>query len=65
MENHDSGTMRVKIEVKNEFLGDSVFWEGAKHEINNIKNIHARQVAEHVFNTGEKKIVGMWHGEPC
>lgn len=55
---------RCRLEVKNEILGDSVFWEGTKDETPNIRNKPGRMVAEAVFRTGEPKSWGMWHGFP-
>ena len=52
--------MRIKVEVKNEILGDSVFWEGGGEDINQIRNIPARMLAEMVIKDGEPRNCGMW-----
>jgi hypothetical protein len=57
--------MRCRLEVKNEILGDSVFWEGTQDETSGIRNIPGRMVAEAVFRTGKAQMFGMWHGFPC
>lgn len=56
---------RCRLEVKNEILGDSVFWEGGKSDTTEIRSIPGRAVAEAVFRTGKPKSWGMWYGYPC
>jgi len=62
---NDRLVMRCRLEVINEILGDSVFWEGTKDETPGIRNIPGRMVAEAVFRTGKEQNMGMWHGFPC
>ena len=56
--------MKCRIEVKNDILGNSVFWEGSEKEVTEIRSIPAKMVAEAVFRTGEPKHFGMWYGFP-
>lgn len=53
--------MRIRVEVKNEILGDSIFWEGSADRVHEIRNIPARQTAKLVAKDGKKRICGMWH----
>lgn len=53
--------MEILVEVKNEILGDSVFWRGPADEISEIRNIPARETARAVARDGRKRICGMWH----
>ena len=52
--------MKIKVEVKNEILGNSVFWEGAASDISKIRNIPARILAERVAVDGKTRKDGMW-----
>jgi hypothetical protein len=52
--------MKIKVEVKNEIFGDSVFWQGDSKDIKSIKNIPARMLAENVVRDGKKRKDGMW-----
>lgn len=51
---------RIKVEVKNEILGDSVFWEGDEAHINQIRNIVAKKLAKAVVKDGLTRKSGMW-----
>lgn len=53
--------MEILVEVKNEILGDSVFWRGPAEKVSEIRNIPARQTAEAVAKDGQKRVCGMWH----
>lgn len=53
--------MEILVEVKNEILGDSVFWRGEADKVAEIRNIPARQTAEAVAKDGQKRVCGMWH----
>ncbi len=57
--------MRIRVEVKNEILGNSIFWEGDENDINNIRNLVARQLAKNIIKPGVFFGVtqkhGMWH----
>lgn len=53
--------LRIRVEVKNEILGDSVFWEGPTNQIHMIRNIPARMTAELVAKDGKERVCGMWH----
>jgi hypothetical protein len=53
--------MKIRVEVKNEILGDSLFWEGESTAIHEIRNIPARQIAKLVVKDGLPRILGMWH----
>ena len=57
--------MRCRLEVRNEILGDSIFWEGREQETGSIGSIPGRMVAEAVFRTGKPQNLGMWYGFPC
>ena len=52
--------MKIKVEVKNEILGDSVFWEGDSRDIAQIRNIPAQMTAKMVAKDGETRTCGMW-----
>ena len=52
--------MGIRVEVKNEILGDSVFWEGDEKNIQDIRNIPARMTAERVVKDGITRQCGMW-----
>ncbi|MES0340737.1 MAG: hypothetical protein ABUK08_00315 [Candidatus Humimicrobiaceae bacterium] len=52
--------MQIRVEVKNDILGNSVFWEGDSSNIANIANIIARLLAEHVVKDGITRSHGMW-----
>ena len=52
--------MKIKVEVKNNILGDHVFWEGDSKDIADIRNIPARQLAEKVREDGKTRKTGMW-----
>jgi len=56
---------RCRLEVHNDILGDSVFWEGAPFEVGEIRSLPGRSVAYAVFETGTPQSWGMWHGFPC
>lgn len=51
----------IIVEVKNEILGDSVFWQGPEDKIKDIRNITAQKNAEFVVKDGIARICGMWH----
>lgn len=51
----------IRVEVKNEILGDSVFWEGDASDIRSIRNIPARETAKLVARDGKARVCGMWH----
>lgn len=53
--------MRIRVEVKNEILGDSVFWEGEASAVREIRNIPARTIATMVTQDGLPRVLGMWH----
>lgn len=53
--------LRIRVEVKNEVLGDCVFWEGLTADIGSIRNIPARKTAALVAEDGRNRVCGMWH----
>lgn len=52
--------MKIRVEVENDLVGNSIFWEGDSKDINNIRNIPARSLAQDVIIDGEKRKQGMW-----
>ena len=52
---------RIRVEVKNEILGDCVFWEGLATDVGQIRNIAARETAKLVAKDGRNRVTGMWH----
>ena len=52
--------MKIKVEIKNKILGNSIFWEGDKEDIDQIKNIVARNMAHNVACDGQARATGMW-----
>lgn len=55
-----SEPMKIKVEVKNEILGNSTFWKGPKEDINKIRNNVARMLAQKVIKDGKPRNSGMW-----
>lgn len=53
----------IRVTVKNDFLGNGVFWEGDAKDIKQIHNIPARETAKLVVKDGVKRVCGMWHVE--
>lgn len=53
--------MKLRVEVKNEILGNSIFWEGDSTNIEQIRNIPAKQTAKQVAKDGKNRICGMWY----
>lgn len=53
--------MQIKVEVKSDILGDSVFWEGPADRAQDICNIPARETAKLVAQDGVNRVCGMWH----
>jgi len=54
------GKPMIRVEVKNEILGDSVFWEGPAEKIEEIRNYPARDIARKVAQDGKPRKDGMW-----
>jgi len=52
--------MKIRVEVKNDILGNSVFWEGDSSDIKQIRNTPARMLAEKVAADGKTRKDGMW-----
>jgi len=52
--------MNIRVAVKNEIMGDSIFWEGPSVKISEIRNIPARMLAERVVTDGKERKDGMW-----
>ena len=50
----------IRVEVKNEILGDSIFWEGQPENVEEIRNIVARQLAKQTVKDGRPHNSGMW-----
>ncbi len=55
--------MKLRIEVKNEILGDSIFWEGAVEDLEQfrLKNVPAYLLAKAVAKDGIARYGGMWY----
>lgn len=51
----------IVVEVRNEFLGDGVFWKGPASKYKEIKNLVARNLAKWVAQDGKSRSDGMWH----
>lgn len=52
--------MKIRVEVKNKILGDSIFWEGDSEDVDEILNFPARELAKMVKVDGGTKKNGMW-----
>lgn len=54
--------MNIKVQIKNEILGDSVFWEGEAKDIGELesKNKVAHCLAKEVKRRGGYARSGMW-----
>ena len=50
----------IRVEIENEILGDSVFWEGPSKRIGEITNIVARRLASLVVKDNIRRKSGMW-----
>lgn len=50
----------IRVEIKNEILGNKVIWEGSEKDIEEIKNIPARLIARQVVKDGKERKSGMW-----
>ena len=52
----------IRVEIKNEILGDSIFWEGHPEDVDELKNknIVAHMLAKKVAKTGQPAMSGMW-----
>ncbi len=53
--------MKIKVEVKNELFGNSIFWEGDAKDSRKIHNLVARSLAKQVKEDGNSRNSGMWH----
>ena len=53
--------MHIKVEYRNEILGNGVLWEGPADAIEAIPNFPARYLATLVARDGEPRRDGMWH----
>jgi len=52
--------MKIRVEVKNDILGNRIFWEGDSSKIQEIRNIPAKLTAEKVIKDGVDRTCGMW-----
>jgi len=52
--------MKIKVEIKNKILGNSVFWEGDSGDVGEITNKLARILAMNVRLNGKTVKSGMW-----
>ena len=50
----------IRVEVVNEILGDSIFWEGLPENVMDIRNIIAKKLAKQVAKDGQSRSLGMW-----
>ena len=53
--------MKIRVEVKNDILGNYVFWEGEASSVQEVRNIPARTIATMVAQDGIPRVFGMWH----
>ncbi len=51
----------IRVEVRNDILGNYVFWEGPPASIHQIRNIPALEAAKLVVQDGVSRVDGMWH----
>ena len=54
--------MKIKVKYESDILGNDIFWEGDSSQINEIRNIPARQTAKLVIldGVGTTRKCGMW-----
>lgn len=52
--------MKIRVEVKNEILGNTLFWEGDETQIEEINNLPAKMTARKVVKDGKTRVFGMW-----
>lgn len=50
----------IIVEIKSEILGNREFWRGSEENIEEIRNIPARTLAERVSKDGVSRSAGMW-----
>ena len=55
--------MKLMVEVKNEILGDSIFWKGDVKDLRQLelKNKPAHMLARAVAKDGVARYSGMWY----
>jgi hypothetical protein len=53
--------MIIRVEIRNDFLGNEVFWEGDAADTHTIRNVVARRLAAAVAFDGDTYVYGMWH----
>ncbi len=54
-------TVTIRVEVKNDILGNCIFWEGPPASIHQIRNIPAREAAKLVVQDGVSRVDGIWY----
>ncbi len=52
--------MKVRVEVKNDILGNSVFWEGSPEKADEVRNIVAKNLVKQIAKDGKPRREGMW-----
>ncbi len=54
--------MKIRVEYESDILGKDIFWEGDSSQIDEIRNIPARQTAKIVVSDGigTTRKCGMW-----
>ena len=50
----------IRVEIKSDVLGDSVFWKGPADRVSEIRNVPARRTAQLVSEDGKARACGMW-----
>lgn len=53
----------VVVTYDNSILGAGEFWRGTMGETRTIRNVIAKNLAEHAFATGQRQSLGMWTAE--
>lgn len=56
-------TAELIVTYQSEVLGNGQFWQGRVDEIEEIRNIPARDIAREVAKDGKTRTIGMWKVE--
>ena len=52
--------MKIRVKIKNDLLGDKIYWEGDSKDISGIGNILAMTIAIKVINDRKTRKKGIW-----
>jgi len=55
--------MKIRVSIKSEVLGNSIFWEGPPEKAIEIRNLAALAAAWEAYHKGKAGKYGMWRAE--